>query len=121
MIRKALQEKPDEVAYLDSMGWVLFKQGKVKQALENLTRAEERMKANMERSGAGLDPTIFEHLGDVYFQLHEIDKAADSWRKAIKAGEETIPPNKRVGEIKKKVESLRKLTPAAKPSSSQSP
>jgi tetratricopeptide (TPR) repeat protein len=121
MVRKALQEEPDNFSYLDSMGWVLFKQGKVKQALENLTKAEEQMKVFMERLGLGLDPTIFEHLGDVYFQLHEVDKAEDAWRKAVKACEEAIPPDKRVGDIKKKLESLRKLTPAVKPSSSQSP
>ncbi len=121
MVRKALQEEPENFSYLDSMGWVLFKQGKVKEALENLTKAEERMKVFMERLGLGLDPTIFEHLGDVYFQLHEMDKAEDAWRKAIKAGEEAIPPDKRLADIKKKLESLRKLTPAVKPSSSQSP
>jgi len=121
MIRKALLERPDQFEYLDSMGWVLFKRGKVKEALENLTRAEEQMKARVERLGSSLDPTIFEHLGDVYFQLHEMEKAENSWRKAIKAGEEAIPPSKRVSEIKKKLDSLRKLTPATKPSTTQSP
>ena len=38
MIRKALLEKSDEKAYLDSLGWVLFKRGKVKEALEPLER-----------------------------------------------------------------------------------
>ncbi len=121
MVRKALLSDPENYAYLDSMGWVLFKKGKVKEALESLTKAEERMKAYVERQGTGFDPTIFEHLGDVYFKLHEMEKAEDSWRKAIKAGEEAIPPNKRVGEIKKKLESLRKLSPSIKPSSNQSP
>ena len=34
MIRKAVQEEPDNGAYLDSLGWVLFKRGKVKEAVE---------------------------------------------------------------------------------------
>ena len=42
MIRKALQEKPTNSAYLDSLGWVLFKRGKVKEALEPLEKAEEK-------------------------------------------------------------------------------
>ncbi len=121
MIRKALQERPEQFEYLDSMGWVLFKQGKVKEALENLKKAEEKMKASIERQGYPLDPTIFEHLGDVYFKLHETEKAQDCWHKAIEACEAAIPPNRRTGEIKKKLESLRKLIPSAKPSSSQSP
>jgi tetratricopeptide (TPR) repeat protein len=121
MVRKALQEDPENYAYLDSIGWVLFKQGKIKEALESLTKAEERMKAFMERLGLGFDPTIFEHLGDVYFKLHEMEKAEASWSKAIKACEEAVPPSKRAGEIKKKIESLRKLSPSIKPSSNQSP
>ncbi len=121
MIRRALQAESENYAYLDSMGWVLFKRGKVREALEVLTKAAELMKPKMEELGRGDDPTVFEHLGDVYFQLHEIDRAEESWRKAIKAAEETVPPDKRVAEIKKKLDSLRKLDPTAKPSSSQSP
>ena len=34
MIRKALQEEPESFSYLDSLGWVLFKRGKLKEALE---------------------------------------------------------------------------------------
>ncbi len=121
MIRKALQDKPDEYAYLDSLGWVLFKQGKVKEALQSLMKAAELMKPERDQLGLGDDPTIFEHLGDVYFQLHEVDKAEDAWRKALKASEATVPPEKRVTEIKKKLESLRKLGSSPKPSTSQSP
>ena len=41
MIQKALQEEPENSAYLDSMGWVLFKRGKLKEALEPLKKAAE--------------------------------------------------------------------------------
>ena len=61
--------------------------------------------------GASPDATILEHLGDVYFQLQEIDKAGDSWRQAPKVAAEAIPPDKRVPEIRKKLESLEKLGP----------
>jgi tetratricopeptide (TPR) repeat protein len=121
MIRKALQDKPNEYAYLDSLGWVLFKRGKIQEALQSLMKAAERMKPERDELGLGDDPTIFEHLGDVYFQLHEFDKAEDSWRKALKAAEESVPPDRRTPEIKKKLVSLRKLGPTPKPSSSQSP
>jgi tetratricopeptide (TPR) repeat protein len=117
MIQKALQEEPDNAAYLDSMGWVLFKRGKLKEALETMKKAAERML--IER--AAPDNTILEHLGDVYFQLQQVDKAEDSWRQALKAAEDAIPPDKRAGEIRKKLEALRKLGPKAKASSSPSP
>ena len=119
MIRKALQEDPENAAYLDSMGWVLFKRGKLKEALETDEegrRADERI----EQQGRP-DTTILEHLGDVYFQLQQVDKAEDSWRQALKAAEEAVPPDKRLAEIRKKLESLRKLGTRPKPSSSPSP
>jgi tetratricopeptide (TPR) repeat protein len=121
MIRKALQEEPENYAYLDSMGWVLFKQGKVKEALEQMSKAAERMKAETGRLGNSPDPTILEHLGDVYFRLQEVDKAEDSWRQALQAAERTLPPDKRLPEIRSKLDGLRKLAPAPKTSSNQSP
>jgi tetratricopeptide (TPR) repeat protein len=117
MIQKALQEEPENSSYLDSMGWVLFKRGKVKQALEVMKKATERMK--IERPDP--DATILEHLGDVYFQLQEVAKAEETWRQALKAAEESVPPDKRSSEIRKKLEALRKLGPRAKASSRPSP
>ena len=76
MIRKALQGA-EKREYLDSLGWVLFKRGKLKEAVEPLKRAAEIMKNEIEQEGANPDATILEHLGDVYFQLQEVDKAGD--------------------------------------------
>jgi tetratricopeptide (TPR) repeat protein len=121
MIRKALQEDPDNKAYLDSLGWVLFKRGKAKEALVAMQKAADRMKTEIEQEGASADATIFEHLGDVYFQLQELEKAAESWRDAMKAAAEARPPDKRLPEIRKKLESLQKLGPIPKRSSSGTP
>ncbi len=120
MIRKALQEEPDSFAYLDSLGWVLFKKGKVKEALEPLKKAAEQMKSEMERLGAGRFP-ILEHLGDVYFQLQQLEQANDAWRQAAQAAAVAVPPDKRLGEIKKKLESLEKLGPMPKPTAERTP
>jgi tetratricopeptide (TPR) repeat protein len=117
MIQKALQEEPENYAYLDSMGWLLFKKGKLKDALDALKKAADRMK--VERTE--LDSTILEHLGDVYFQLQDVTKAEDSWSQALKVAQEAIPPDKRVAEIRKKLDSLRKLGARPKPSTSPSP
>jgi tetratricopeptide (TPR) repeat protein len=117
MIQKALQEEPENFSYLDSLGWVLFKRGKLKEALDIMKKAADRMK--LER----LDPdaTILDHLGDVYFKLQDVANAKDSWREALKAAEGTIPPDKRVGEIRKKLDALRTLDTKPKPASSPSP
>ncbi len=121
MIRKAIREEPENRSYLDSLGWVLFKRGKAKEALEPMKKAVERMKAEAEQEGENQDATLFEHLGDIYFQLQDIDKAAEAWRMARVAGERAVPPEKRLPEIKKKLESLEKMDPVAKPSTRQSP
>lgn len=121
MIRKAIREEPENRSYLDSLGWVLFKRGKAKEALEPMKKAVERMKADAEQEGDNLDATLFEHLGDIYFQLQEIDKAAEAWRQARIVGERAVPPEKRLPEIKKKLESLEKMDPVARPSSRQTP
>jgi tetratricopeptide (TPR) repeat protein len=120
MIRKALQGA-EKREYLDSLGWVLFKRGKAKEAIEPLKKAAELMKVEIEQDGANPDSTILEHLGDVYFQLQELDKASDSWRQAAQAAEHTMPPDKRLPEIRKKIESLQKLGPVPKPASGRTP
>jgi tetratricopeptide (TPR) repeat protein len=116
MIRKAVQEEPDNYAYLDSLGWVLFKRGKVKEAVEPLEKAVQKLAET-----AGSDATIYEHLGDVYFQLGETDKAKQAWLSAEKAATKTTPPDKRLTEIRKKLDSLKKLGLAPRPATGHTP
>ena len=73
-IKRALQLDPENGAYLDSMAWVEYRQGKYDQALENLKRAIE----NLPRE----DSVVFEHLGDVYLKLNRVSQALESWQKA---------------------------------------
>jgi tetratricopeptide (TPR) repeat protein len=114
MIRKAVQEEPENSAYLDSLGWVLFKRGKTKEAAEALEKAIKHL------TGSG-DATIHEHLGDVYFQLQETAKAKAAWDEAKKAAEKSVPPDKRLPEILKKLASLEKLGASPKPAANDSP
>ena len=73
-IKRALQLDSENGAYLDSMAWVEYRQGKYDQALENLKRAIE----NLPRE----DAVVFEHLGDVYLKLNRVSQALESWQKA---------------------------------------
>jgi tetratricopeptide (TPR) repeat protein len=73
-IKRALQLDAENGAYLDSMAWVEYRQGKYDQALENLKRAIE----NLPRE----DAVVFEHLGDVYLKLNRVSQALESWQKA---------------------------------------
>jgi len=75
MIERALESDPNNGSYLDSLGWVEFRQGKFDQALADLLRAVK----NMDRE----DPIVFEHIGDTYLKLHRVSEALESWQKAF--------------------------------------
>jgi len=121
MIRKALKEDPENYAYLDSLGWVLFKKGKLKEAVEPLAKAIELHKQMEKRGIVPPDATLPEHLGDVFLQLQEVDKAKASWLEAEQAAAKSVPPDKRLAEIRKKLGSLGAIDPAPKASTSQTP
>ncbi len=65
----------EHAAYLDSLGWVKFRQGQLAQAREILERAA------LLPEGA-TDPTVWDHLGDVAFRQGDRDRAAVAWGKA---------------------------------------
>jgi tetratricopeptide (TPR) repeat protein len=114
MIRKAVADEPENAAYLDSLGWVLFKRGKAKEAVEPLQKAIEHLEGRE-------DATIPEHLGDVYFEIKDRAKAKESWEKAEKVAAGMTPPDKRLPEIRKKLESLKKLETGPQPASGANP
>jgi tetratricopeptide (TPR) repeat protein len=86
MIERALEIEPNNGSYLDSLGWVEFRQGKFDQALANLLRAAEKMERE--------DPIVFEHIGDTYLKLHRVPEALESWQKALALD----PKNKKLAE-----------------------
>jgi tetratricopeptide (TPR) repeat protein len=66
---------PEHAAYLDSLGWVLFRKGKLADARGQLEQA-----AGLADGAA--DPTVWDHLGDVCFRLGDKPKAKEAWGKA---------------------------------------
>ncbi|WP_434513997.1 tetratricopeptide repeat protein [Dechloromonas sp. ARDL1] len=75
LIAKALALAPEDPFIMDSMGWVLYRQGKLNEALQTLERAY-RIKA---------DPEIAAHLGEVLWTLERKDEARRILRDAYKA------------------------------------
>ena len=73
-IKKALAKKPDDGYIRDSLGWVYFRKGDYKAALAELLRAFQMLSD---------DPTIAEHIGDVYTALQQQDKAIDYFKKSL--------------------------------------
>ena len=74
LIARALNLSPDDAFIMDSMGWVLYRQGKLDEALQTLERAYS-LKA---------DPEIAAHLGEVLWQLGRRDEARRILRDAAK-------------------------------------
>jgi tetratricopeptide (TPR) repeat protein len=72
LIQRALQLAPDDLFIADSMGWVLYRQGLVKEALEWLRRAY---------SGRP-DPEIAAHLGEVLWVSGDQKEAERIWKEA---------------------------------------
>jgi len=107
MIERALQIEPNNGSYLDSLGWVEFRQGKFDQALADLLRAVK----NLDRE----DPIVFEHIGDTYLKLQRVPEALESWQKAFALD----PKNSKLAE---KIESTKTMIgsgSSAKTSSTQ--
>ena len=75
LISASLAQMPDSAAVLDSMGWVLFRQGKAQEALPYLERAAK----------LGDDPEIALHLGDVQAALGDAAAAKATWQKGLEA------------------------------------
>jgi tetratricopeptide (TPR) repeat protein len=86
MIEHAVELDPDNGAYIDTLGWVEFRQGQFDQALRDLLRAKEKM--------AHDDPVVLEHIGDTYAKLNQIARAVEMWQKALTLD----PKNKRLSE-----------------------
>ncbi len=74
LIQKALTYDPDNGAYIDSLGWVYYRLGRLAEARVQLERAADL---------TGGDPVVLEHLGDVYKDLKLIDLARDQYRKSL--------------------------------------
>ena len=81
LIKKAVELEPANGAYLDSLGWAYFKQGKYDQAEDNLTKASLHM---------GADPTVQQHLGDLYQRTGRLKLAAAHWERAIQEWNKTV-------------------------------
>jgi len=73
MIRRAVEQRPDDGYIVDSLGWAYFRTGNYAEAVKNLERAVE-LKPE--------DPTINDHLGDAYWRVGRALEARFQWSHA---------------------------------------
>jgi len=77
MISKAVELEPANGAYLDSLGWVCFRQNRLDDAVGYLQKA-------LQIPTVAKDPTVHDHLGDVYFKQGKIREAIAQWQSSLK-------------------------------------
>lgn len=97
-VSKALEKEPNNGAYLDSLGWVYYRQNKLPEAEAKLREALESMSR---------DPTVHDHLGDVYFREGKIREAISQWQNSLKEYQTSAPSDQDhadVAKIQKKLE-----------------
>ena len=74
MIRRAVDQRPDDGYIVDSLGWAHYRLGNMEDAVKNLERAVE-LKPD--------DPTINDHLGDAYWRTGRQLEAQFQWQHAL--------------------------------------
>jgi tetratricopeptide (TPR) repeat protein len=79
MIQRAVEAEPENAAYRDSLGWVLYRRGEYQAAVAELAKAAE-----MEP-----DPVVLDHLGDAYAKTSQAAEAKKAWERALERFEET--------------------------------
>jgi tetratricopeptide (TPR) repeat protein len=89
------EEDKDNAAYLDSLGWVLFKQKKYEEAKKYLQEAVEQEE--------GRHIEILDHLGEVLIALGQKSEAVATWKKGVTLAGDTQREQKRKTEVEKKI------------------
>jgi tetratricopeptide (TPR) repeat protein len=100
-IKKAVELDPANGAYLDSLGWAYFKLGKYELAEQNLVKAMQRITT---------DPTVQDHLADLYQKTGRLKLAVVHWEKALEEWNKTVAAEvdpTDVARVQKKLESAK--------------
>ena len=79
LIKRALDLDPWNGAYLDSLGWAYFREGKLDEAGDPLEKAVREFPR---------DPSVLEHIGDYREKRGDLAAAKGFWQRALDAGPE---------------------------------
>ena len=91
LIRRAVQLRPNDGYFVDSLGWAYYRQKDFDQAVKQLERAVE-LKPD--------DPVINDHLGDAYWHVGRQLEAKFQWKQAL----DLKPESDDEAKIKKKLD-----------------
>ncbi len=100
LLLRALELKPENGSFLDSLGWVYFRRGETERAVETLQRAN---------AVSPNEPTINEHLGDAWAKAARKKDAVEAYQRALNAikDDPEVAENKgQRGGLEKKLKAL---------------
>ena len=97
LISKALEIDPGNGAYLDSLGWAYYRLNRLPEAENLLLQALGKI---------GRDPTVHDHLGDVYMRQGKLREAITQWQASIKEWESSAQSEQDPAEIAKVAKKL---------------
>ena len=78
MATKAVEAKPDNASYLDTMGWIYFRLGDYREAVDYIKKAIEK---------GEVSAVVYEHLGDIYYRMDNKKGALEQWNIALQLDE----------------------------------
>jgi len=81
LAERAVKIEPGNPAFLDTLGWALFKQGKTAEAAESLSKAAAVLTGNS---------VIQDHHGDVLAKTGKKSDAIAAWQRALAGDGESI-------------------------------
>jgi tetratricopeptide (TPR) repeat protein len=109
MIRLAVTAEPDNSAYLDSLGWVLYKRGQFEEAHRQLDAAIKRVQR--------ADPVVLDHLGDVLYRLNQQNAAVKTWKLSLNRVDDAGPNREDLKSLKLQLRQKIKQQEAGQPAS----
>lgn len=92
MIEKAVRQQPDNAAFLDSLAWVLYRQGHPAEALSQIEKALKLM--------PDTDATVEDHFGDILEAVGRHDDAKAAWQRSLSVEENPVIRKKLAGSEK---------------------
>ena len=101
MIQKAVDSEPNNGAYLDSLGWVYFRMGRMQEAEDNMRRAVDLVPH---------DPTMHDHYAEVLFKASKVREAIAQWETSLREWQASSPAeldSVEVAKVKDKLENAR--------------
>jgi predicted Zn-dependent protease len=91
-IQKAVDKEPYNGAFLDSLGWVYYRMGRIPEAEDYLRRAVVRTPH---------DPSLHDHLGEVLLKASKTKEAVAQWELSLKEWESSSPAELEPAEMNK--------------------